>query len=70
MNTLEKWLNVPAIPGFDAVKEGRKWKREAAREVAGMSREERRAHTRSVLEHIYGKKPARRAAKRPLVHAH
>ena len=57
MSTLEKWLKVPAIPGFDAVKEGRRWKREAARDRAGMTSAQERAYLDAVVKAMYSGKP-------------
>ena len=42
--------NLPIIEGFDAVKESRQWKREVWLELQAMTREERRASSKQLLD--------------------
>ena len=69
MNTLDKWFNVPPIPGFDCIKEGRRWKREVMQETAGMSDKEVVAYFAKCHKEYAARQRARQRAKRVLAHA-
>jgi len=55
---------MPSIPGFDAVKEARKWKHAVWLEMRDMTFEEKKAYLAKGIEEMYGKKPAERPARR------